>query len=81
MIDLYKSHLVTIETPRNHTLSHHQIVFTIVEKYVGIVMNFFISKRELSYQSILKLHKNHDLNHFVPTHTLLKKSLSATLRP
>ncbi len=72
-IDLYKSRLVTIETPRNHTLSQHWIVFAIVEKYVGIVMNFLISKKRLSFQSTLKLHKNHDLNHFAPTHTSLRR--------
>ncbi len=44
-IDLYKSRLVTIETSRNHTLSQHWIVFAIVERYVGILMNFLISKR------------------------------------
>ncbi len=38
MIDLCKSRLVTIETPRNHNLSQHQIVFAIVEKYIGIVI-------------------------------------------
>ncbi len=38
-IDLCKSSLVTIETPRNHSLSQHRIVFTIVEKYIGIVTN------------------------------------------
>jgi hypothetical protein len=38
-IDLCKSRLVTIETPRNHSLSQHQIIFTIVEKYIGIVTN------------------------------------------
>jgi hypothetical protein len=73
MIDLYKSCLVTIETPRNHTSSQHQIVFAIVEKYVGIVMNFLISNKGLSFQSTLKLHKNHNLNHFVPVHTLLRR--------
>ncbi len=72
-IEPYKSHLVTIETPRNHTLSQHQIVFSFVENYVGIVMNFLISKKRLSFQSTLKLHKNHNLNHFVPTHTLLRR--------
>jgi hypothetical protein len=36
-------------------------------------MNFFISKKGLSFQSTLKLHKNHNLNHFVPTHILLKR--------
>jgi hypothetical protein len=39
MIDLCKSRLVTIETPRNHSLSQHQIIFAIVEKYIGIVTN------------------------------------------
>jgi hypothetical protein len=73
MIDLYKSCLVTIETPRNHTSSQHRSVFAIVEKYVGIVMNFLLSKKGLSFQSTLKLHKNHDLNHFAPTHTLLRR--------
>ncbi len=72
-IDLYKSRLVTIETPRNHTSSQHRIVFAIIEKYVGIVMNFPISKKGLSFQCTLKLHKNHDLNHFAPTHTLLRR--------
>ncbi len=38
-IDLCKSHLVTIETPRNHSLSQHQIIFAIVEKYIGIIKN------------------------------------------
>jgi hypothetical protein len=38
-IDLCKSRLVTIETPRNHSLSQHQIVFAIVENYIGIVTN------------------------------------------
>ncbi len=38
-IDLCKSRLVTIETPRNHSLSQHQIIFSIVEKYIGIVTN------------------------------------------
>jgi hypothetical protein len=33
-IDLCKSRLVTIETPRNHSLSQHQTVFAIVEKYI-----------------------------------------------
>jgi hypothetical protein len=37
MIDLCKSHLIIIETPRIHSLSQHQIVFAIVEKYIGIV--------------------------------------------
>ncbi len=36
-IDFFKSCLVTIETPRNHSLSQHQIVFAIVEKYIGNV--------------------------------------------
>ncbi len=72
-IDLYKSHLVTIETPRNHISLQHWIVFAIVEKYVGIVMNFLISKKRLSFQSTLKLHKNYNLNHFVPTHTSLRR--------
>jgi hypothetical protein len=30
-IDLCKSRLVTIETPRNHSLSQHQIIFAIIE--------------------------------------------------
>jgi hypothetical protein len=72
-IDLYKSRLITIETPRHHTSSQHQIVFAIVEKYVGIVMHFLISKKGLSFQSTLKLHKNQDLNHFAPTHTSLRR--------
>ncbi len=38
-IDLCKLRLVTIETPRNHSLSHHRIVFAIVEIYIGIVTN------------------------------------------
>jgi hypothetical protein len=38
-IDLCKSRLVTIETPKNHSLSQHQIIFAIVEKYIGIVTN------------------------------------------
>jgi hypothetical protein len=38
-IDLCKSRLVTVETPRNHSLSQHQIIFAIVEKYIGIVTN------------------------------------------
>ncbi len=38
-IELCKSHLVTIETPRTHSLSQHWIVFAIVEKYIGIVTN------------------------------------------
>jgi hypothetical protein len=33
-IDLCKSRLVTIETPRNHSLSQHQIIFASVEKYI-----------------------------------------------
>ncbi len=73
MIDLYKSRLVTIETPRNYTLSQHRIVFAIVEKYVGVVMNFLTSKKGLSFQSTLKLHKNHNLNHFAPMHNLLRR--------
>ncbi len=39
MIDLCKSCLVTIETPSNHSLPQHQIIFAIVEKYMGIVTN------------------------------------------
>ncbi len=70
-IELYKSRLVTVETPRSLTLSQHRIVTAIVEKYAGIVLNFLISKKGLSFQSTLKLHKNHDLNHFAPTHTSL----------
>jgi hypothetical protein len=54
-------------------LVQHQIVFAIVEKYVGIVMNFLISKKGLSFQSTLKLHKNHNLNHFAPMHILLRR--------
>jgi hypothetical protein len=73
MIELYKSRLVTIEAPRNHTLSQHRIVFAIVGKYVGIVMNFLISKKGLSFQSTLKLHENQDLNHFAPMRTLLRR--------
>jgi hypothetical protein len=73
MIDHYKSRLSTVETPRNHNLSQHQIVFAIVEKYVGIVMTFLISKNRLSFQSTLKVHKNHDLNHFAPTYILLRR--------
>jgi hypothetical protein len=69
-IDLYKSGLVTIEIPRNHSSSQHQIVFAIVEKYIGIVANFLISQ---SFQITLKLHKNHDLNQFAPTHILLRR--------
>ncbi len=72
-IDLYKSCLVTIETPRNHNSSQHQIVFAIVEKYVGIVMNFLISKKGLGFQSTLKLHKNYDPNYLAPTHTSLRR--------
>jgi hypothetical protein len=72
-IDLYKSCLITIETPRNHTSSQHRIVFAIVEKYVGIVLNFLISKKGLSFQSTLKLHRNHDLNHFAPMHSSLRR--------
>jgi hypothetical protein len=73
MIDLYKSRLNTVETPRNHTSSQHRIVFAIIEKHVGIVMNFLISKKGLSFQSTLKLHKNHNLNHFAPMHTSLRR--------
>ena len=73
MIDLYKSCLVTIETPRNHNSSQHQIVFAILEKYVEIAMNFLISKKGPSFQNTLKLHKNHDLNHFAPTHISLRR--------
>ncbi len=72
-ISRHKSHLVTIETPRNHTSSQHRIVFAIVEKYVEVVMNFLISKKGLSFQSTLKLHKNHNLNHFAPTRTSLRR--------
>jgi hypothetical protein len=36
-------------------------------------MNFLISKKGLSFQSTLKLHKNHNLNHFAPTHTSLRR--------
>ncbi len=71
MIGLYKSRLPTIETSRNHKLSQHQIVVATVEKYVGIVMNFLISNKGLSFQSTLKHHKNQDLNHFAPTYILL----------
>jgi hypothetical protein len=53
MIDLYKSWLITIETPPNHTSSQHQIVFAILEKYVGIGKQFLISKKGLSFQSTL----------------------------
>ncbi len=75
MIDLYKSHLVTIETPRNHSSSQHRTVFAIVEKYIEIVMNFLISKKGLSFQITLKLHKKHDLNHFCVDAYFIKKRL------
>jgi hypothetical protein len=61
-IDLYKSCLVTIETPINHSSSQHQTVFAIVKKYIGTVANFLISKKGLSFQITLELNKNHDLN-------------------
>jgi hypothetical protein len=54
-------------------LSQHQIVFAILEKYVEIAMNFLISKKGPSFQSTLKLHKNHNLNHFAPTHISLRR--------
>jgi hypothetical protein len=38
-IDLCKSRLVTVETPRNHSLPQHQKKIAIVEIYIGIVMN------------------------------------------
>jgi hypothetical protein len=69
-IDLYKSCLITIETQRNHSTSKHQIVFAIVEKYIGTVTNFLISKKGPSFQITLKPHKNHNLNHFAPMHIL-----------
>ena len=42
--NLNKSHLVTIKTPTNHSLSHRDIVFRYVENHVGIVRQFLISK-------------------------------------
>ncbi len=36
-------------------------------------MNFLTSKKGLSFQITFKLHKNHDLKHFAPTHTSLRK--------
>ncbi len=72
-IDLCKSHLVTIEHPRNHSLSQHWIVFAIIEKYIGIVRNInFVPHRTL-FSNHIKLHKNHNLNHFVPMHILLRR--------
>ncbi len=44
--------------------------FAIVEKYMGIVTIFLILQ---SFQITLKLHKNHNLNHFVPMHILLRR--------
>ncbi len=46
-IDLCKSRLVTIETPRNHSLTQHQIVFAIVEKYIGIVTNIGFKSHQM----------------------------------
>jgi len=36
-MDLCKSRLVAIETPRNHSLSQNQNFFAIVEKYIQVV--------------------------------------------
>jgi hypothetical protein len=44
-------------------------------------MNFLISKKGLSFQSTLKLHKHHDLNHFAPTHTSLRRLCPQPLDP
>jgi hypothetical protein len=55
---------------RNSTKSQLITAFAIVEKYKGIVTNFLISH---SLQITLKLHKNHDLNHFVPVHISLRR--------
>jgi hypothetical protein len=52
-IDLCKSRLVTRETPRNHSLSQHQIVFAIVEIYIGIVTNIFF---QITSNLIFKSH-------------------------
>jgi hypothetical protein len=45
----------------------------VVIKYIGIVTNFLISKKGLSFQITLKLHKNPSLNHFAPLHISLKR--------
>jgi hypothetical protein len=36
-------------------------------------MNFLISKKGMSFQSTLKLHKNHNLNHFALMHSFLRR--------
>jgi hypothetical protein len=45
-IDLCKSCLVTIETPRNHSLTQHQIVFAILEKYIGFFTNIVFKSHQ-----------------------------------
>ncbi len=55
---------------RNSKKSQLVTAFATLEKYIGIVTNFLILR---SFQITLKLHKNHNLNHFAPTHTLLRR--------
>jgi hypothetical protein len=53
---------------RNSKKSWLVTAFAIAEKYIGIVTDFLILQ---SFQITLKLHTNHDLNHFGTTHILL----------
>jgi hypothetical protein len=55
---------------RNSKKSQLVKAFAIVEEYIGIVTNFLISK---FFQITLKLHNNHDLNHFAPMHISLRR--------
>jgi hypothetical protein len=48
-IEVNTSHLATIETPTNHNFSQQEIVFAIIEKYLGIVLGFPFSKKEGSH--------------------------------
>ncbi len=50
-IDLDNLRLVTIETSRNHNSSQHQIVFAIVDNYVGIGKRFLYQTRGWVFKS------------------------------
>ncbi len=72
-IDLCKSRLVTIETPRNHSLSQHRIIFAIVKNTQELLRILISNYIERNFQITLKLHENHNHYHFAPTHISLRR--------
>ncbi len=80
-IDLYKSHLITVETPRYHTSSQHRIVFIVVEKYVRIVMNFLISKKGAEFLKHIEAPLKSQSQPFCADAYFVKETLSVTPRP